>query len=75
MVSRDGLYAPLVRRAGGLTWSAPNYCALSLAAVRQIWGTEEKVKALLPTLDSTMSSGLATLENVQVLQYGSEMRI
>jgi len=33
--------------------------------------TEDKIKAFLPTLDEMMSSGLVTLEKVQVLQYGA----
>src|SRR3712207_41570 len=32
----------------------------------------EKVRAFLPVLDGMMSSGLVTLEKVQVLQYGDE---
>jgi uncharacterized protein len=34
--------------------------------------TEAKINEFLPVLDQMMSSGLVTLEKVQVLQYGSE---
>ena len=32
--------------------------------------TQDRVDAFLPVLDEMMSSGLITLEKVQVLQYG-----
>jgi PII-like signaling protein len=35
---------------------------------------EEKIQAFLPVLDGMMSSGLVTLEKVQVLQYGPNGR-
>jgi hypothetical protein len=38
----------------------------------EIVDTEEKVNAFLPVLDSTMTSGLVTLERVQVLRYGGD---
>src|ERR1700756_3167111 len=43
-----------------------------LPMVIEIVDSEERIKAFLPTLDTMMSSGLVTLEKVQVLQYGSE---
>ena len=43
-----------------------------LPLVVEIVDNEEKIKAFLPVLDGMMASGLITLENVQVLQYGSE---
>lgn len=43
-----------------------------LPLVIEIVDSEEKIRAFLPLLDSMMSSGLVTLEKVQVLQYGSE---
>src|SRR5215218_632845 len=43
-----------------------------LPLVIEIVDSEEKVRTFLPLLDSMMSSGLVTLEKVQVLQYGSE---
>jgi PII-like signaling protein len=43
-----------------------------LPLVVEIVDSEEKIKAFLPVLDGMMPSGLITLENVQVLQYGSE---
>jgi uncharacterized protein len=36
----------------------------------EIVDSEEKINGFLPTLDAMMSSGLVTLEKVQVLQYG-----
>ncbi|MCL6645691.1 MAG: DUF190 domain-containing protein [Dehalococcoidia bacterium] len=41
-----------------------------LPLVIEIVDSKEKVDAFLPVLDGMMSSGLVTLENVQVLQYG-----
>jgi uncharacterized protein len=43
-----------------------------LPIVIEIVDGEEKIRAFLPVLDQMMSSGLVTLERVQVLQYGSE---
>ncbi|MGT2504732.1 DUF190 domain-containing protein (plasmid) [Bradyrhizobium guangxiense] len=45
-----------------------------LPLVVEIVDTQEKIDAFLPVLDSMMSSGLITMEKVQVLQYGTEMR-
>ena len=42
-----------------------------LPLVIEIVDSEEKINAFLPALDSVMTSGLITLEKVQVLQYGS----
>ncbi|MGC2592330.1 MAG: DUF190 domain-containing protein, partial [Xanthobacteraceae bacterium] len=33
--------------------------------------TQEKIDAFLPVLDGMMTSGLVTMERVQVLQYGT----
>lgn len=41
-----------------------------LPIVLEIVDTQEKIDAFLPVLDGMMSSGLVTLEKVQVLQYG-----
>ncbi len=41
-----------------------------LPIVLEIVDTQEKIDAFLPVLDGMVSSGLTTLENVQVLQYG-----
>jgi hypothetical protein len=41
-----------------------------LPVVIEIVDSEEKVNAFLPILDGMMTSGLVTLERVQVLQYG-----
>lgn len=41
-----------------------------LPLVIEIADAEDKINAFLPTLDGMMSSGLVTLEKVQVLQYG-----
>ena len=35
---------------------------------------EDKIRAFLPTLDAMMTSGLVTLEKVQVLQYGTDVK-
>lgn len=41
-----------------------------LPIVVELVDTQDKVDAFLPVLDAMMSSGLITLEKVQVLQYG-----
>jgi uncharacterized protein len=41
-----------------------------LPIVLEIVDTQAKIDAFLPVLDGMMSSGLVTLEKVQVLQYG-----
>ncbi len=38
----------------------------------EIVDAEDKINAFLPSLDAMMSSGLITLEKVQVLQYGAK---
>jgi len=43
-----------------------------LPMVIEIVDSEEKIRAFLPVLDGIMTSGLVTLEKVQVLQYGAE---
>ena len=50
----------------------PNLLRLSqdLPIVVEIVDSQEKIDAFLPVLDEMMSSGLVTLEKVQVLQYG-----
>ena len=45
-----------------------------LPLVIEIVDTEEKIKAFLPTLDAMMLGGLVTLEKVQVLQYGEDVK-
>ena len=42
-----------------------------LPLVIEIVDSEEKINLFLPVLETTMSSGLVTLEKVRVLQYGS----
>jgi PII-like signaling protein len=42
-----------------------------LPLVIEIVDSEEKINAFLPLLDEMMTSGLITLEKVQVLYYGS----
>lgn len=37
----------------------------------EIVDAEEKIDEFLPVLDTMMGSGLVTLENVRVLQYGT----
>lgn len=43
-----------------------------LPLVIEIVDGEDKINAFLPILDGMMSSGLITLEKVQVLQYGEK---
>ncbi len=43
-----------------------------LPLVIEIVDSEEKINGFLPILDAMMSSGLITLEKVQVLHYGSK---
>ena len=42
-----------------------------LPLVIEIVDGEDKINAFLPVLEKIMTSGLVTLEKVQVLQYGS----
>lgn len=44
-----------------------------LPLVVEIVDSEEKIDAFLPVLGSIMTSGLVTLEKVQVVQYGSSV--
>jgi len=46
-----------------------------LPVVVEIVDTQEKIDTFLPVLDTMMSSGLVTIEKVQVLQYGTELNI
>jgi PII-like signaling protein len=46
--------------------------SFDLPIVVEIVDTESKINEFLPVLDRMMSSGLITMEKVQVLQYGSE---
>ncbi len=43
-----------------------------LPLVIEIVDSEENINGFLPVLDGMMSSGLITLEKVQVLQYGDK---
>src|SRR5580704_668463 len=43
-----------------------------LPVVVEIVDSQEKIDAFLPVLDSMMTSGLVTIEKVQVLQYGDK---
>jgi PII-like signaling protein len=45
-----------------------------LPIVVEIVDSEAKINEFLPVLDSMMSSGLVTIEKVQVLRYGGEGR-
>lgn len=49
--------------------------AEDLPLVVEIVDTQDKIDKFLPILDQMMSSGLVTLEKVQVLQYGTEMML
>jgi PII-like signaling protein len=44
-----------------------------LPIVVEIVDTQDKIDGFLPVLDTMMTSGLITIEKVQVLQYGAEM--
>jgi hypothetical protein len=46
--------------------------SVDLPFLIEIVDTEEKINAFLPVLDSMMTSGLVTLERVQVLRYGRD---
>jgi len=46
--------------------------SFDLPMVVEIVDTEAKINEFLPVLDGMMTSGLVTLEKVQVLQYGTE---
>jgi len=43
-----------------------------LPFIIEIVDSEDRINAFLPALDGIMTSGLVTLERVQVLQYGTE---
>ncbi|TIX95428.1 MAG: DUF190 domain-containing protein [Mesorhizobium sp.] len=43
-----------------------------LPLVIEIVDDEEKIAAFLPVLETIMTSGLITLEKIQVLQYGTD---
>ena len=43
-----------------------------LPLVIEIADSEDNINSFLPTVDRMMSSGLITLEKVQVLQYGTK---
>jgi uncharacterized protein len=43
-----------------------------LPMVVELVDSEENIRTFLPVLDQMMTSGLVTLEKVQVLQYGPE---
>ncbi len=45
-----------------------------LPLIIEIVDAEAKIKDFLPILDSMMTSGLVTLEKVQVLQYGADVK-
>jgi len=42
-----------------------------LPVIVEIVDSQDKIDAFLPVLDGMMTSGLVTIEKVQVLQYGS----
>src|SRR5512134_3956633 len=46
--------------------------SVDLPLVIEIVDTNEKIQTFLPALDGMMTSGLITLEKVQVLQYGEK---
>jgi PII-like signaling protein len=46
-----------------------------LPLVIEIIDTEEKINSFLPVIDPLMTTGLITLERVQVLQYGPNSNI
>jgi PII-like signaling protein len=46
--------------------------AQDLPIVVEIVDARDKIDAFLPVLDGMMSSGLVTIERVQVMQYGTQ---
>ena len=46
--------------------------SFDLPIVVEIVDTEPRIMSFLPVLEEMMSSGLVTMEKVQVLQYGAE---
>jgi PII-like signaling protein len=46
-----------------------------LPVIIEIVDTKDKIDYFLPILDTMMTSGLVTIEKVQVLQYGTEMSL
>jgi uncharacterized protein len=44
-----------------------------LPVIVEIVDSQDKIDSFLPVLDGMMTSGLVTIEKVQVLQYGTEM--
>jgi PII-like signaling protein len=51
--------------------SQPLRLSQDLPVIVEIVDAQGKIDAFLPVLDSMMSSGLVTIEKVQVLQYGT----
>src|SRR5438552_14027102 len=49
--------------------------AQDLPVIVEIVDSQEKIDSFLPVLDTMMSSGLVTIEKVQVLQYGTKMNL
>jgi PII-like signaling protein len=47
--------------------------AQDLPVIVEIVDAQDKIEKFLPVLDGMMSSGLVTMEKVQVLQYGTEV--
>lgn len=45
-----------------------------LPVIVELVDSQEKIDAFLPILDGMMTSGLITMEKVQVLQYGTAKR-
>jgi PII-like signaling protein len=70
--------ATVVRGAMGFGHSSRLHTAkilrlsFDLPMVVEIVDTEPKIMGFLPVLDEMMTSGLVTLEKVQVLQYGTK---
>jgi PII-like signaling protein len=70
--------ATVLRGASGFGHSSRLHTAkilrlsYDLPVVIEIVDTEAKINDFLPVLDTMMTSGLITLEKVQVLQYGAE---
>lgn len=49
--------------------------AQDLPVVVEVVDSQEKIDSFLPILDTMMTSGLVTIERVQVLQYGTSSTI
>ena len=64
------LFVPFV--PGGATAEYISTIRNGNVVVVEIVDAQDRIDAFLPVLDSMMTSGLVTIEKVQVLQYGDK---